>query len=293
METHTHPFNPFTLNYLAPAQSDFQHNRPKISRQNSDRANRTQSFFTEVGELNGPDHTGYFGYEEVAQHPERKNDYRQQEVADIILIGLGLAELYGITLNEERILSDAAAYARIFSIHVVEEDQPLQLATPFDKSQESDYNLLRTMLNKNVKEMKADVKAGEGIRKEKLEVVFSICYAIFYLMGLPPIKACLEKMARNDLKFLIADYQEDGVSYEQTYQNSKNTFDGFVDPNTGQRPQTGTINFYSSQEVLPAENWSTKELIPVPVLSPAEIAAYLALFETAVPEENGELELVA
>lgn len=233
---------------LQHARFNFEDDRFLLKKANAHPRKRTKAFLTEVHELNGPDKEGYFGLEAVEIHPERENDYRQQEVADIVLIGLGLSELFRVELNEAKIYEEAARLAKGLHIPVVTETQNLELAKVFSRAEEDKYEALKRQLNRAVADVTFNnLQKGEKAQKT-IERVIALCFVIFYLMGLPPIKACFEKISRNMLKYLATDYQSESGTYTVQEKRSKNTFDGPKDKVTGHRPQWGTIEFYGFYE---------------------------------------------
>ncbi len=221
----------------------------------------------EVKELNGQDKYGLFAQEEFL------GLYRQQELADIIIYLQAVYDQLAenpdeiIFLDEDLILERAATIAQAHHIAVVDLDQPLKEPIVLNQNQEATYNQLKNNLNfwaTVLDPAKADLWNGLSRTEQEMALneVMSTAFVMLYLYGLNPLKASLEKIARNLLRYdpqllqdnfsdILGDHslsqeEKDGLineRYEAAIEACKVQFDGQLD-SQGERPQLGTQQFY-------------------------------------------------
>lgn len=214
--------------------------------------------FQEIGELNGPDEDGFFA------QPENVQEHRQQEVSDIVIFTLDLydqlAEQGGVVFSDEaKILELAANIAGEYGIAPVSRADSSGEPREFGPEDDAIYKKMLTQLNQSAKIINPEYfdpwQALPNEAKEAvLNQIMANCYAIFYLLGLDPVSACEEKVARNHLKYPAELLQDDfsyiendpdmiDFLYIEAMNRCKDQFDGPKDEK-GKRPQDGTKEFY-------------------------------------------------
>lgn len=233
----------------------------------------------EIAEFNGGADTGYFA------EPENREDYRQQEVSDMVLFalsyfsGMGLdADGEPLEPNLERILWDTGEWIDGFKIAEVLMSHPPGRVEMFDAEFDEKFHALKGYLNKQAHELLAtkvvDFGVDEALKiKNILERIIAICFAIFHLMGVNPIRQVAEKIARNYYRhpanLLSIEYvppmsddlpiDERRIVIEERYRTqAKKAHDLWDGPattdangNPGPRPGDGTNDFYSEGEYRP------------------------------------------
>ena len=236
---------------LVDANENFQKDRPLMDELNANPDAVRVLLIGEIRELNG-------------HHPEYMtlNDYRQQEVADILMFVLSLAESLQIDLREKQILKLSEAVYRSYGIRPVAIGQPLALAKDFDEHAAEQYEGMKRGLAERANRL----EMTELTKKHKVEIrailegIVSDCFALYALLQVNPIRATLEKIMRNILKYQpkyfqitddireMRDQPEYYLKVRQVYaarrQLSVAAFDGEKDPVTKQRPETGSRDFY-------------------------------------------------
>lgn len=203
----------------------------------------------EIAELNGYDKEGFFA-EKV---DNRREDYRQQELSDLILFMAEISDAHELGIEEATIKRASAAVAAELEIAVVPDETPLRPVKAFNEVEEEKYQLIKDLLNEQAQDLERFVMMGPLEKKHSIETLFSIIYVAFYLLGVSPIRAAFEKLARNILKFPHKKFAlPEGLSqtelralYKTSIHEGKVLFDGEPDA-LGKSPQIGTRDFYGN-----------------------------------------------
>lgn len=249
--------NFYSLERMVLANRHFEEDRPLLKAFNHTNISHVIEMLNgEISELNGLDKSGYFSV------LENREDYRQQEVADIVLFALTAYDKVALEPSESRIWQRSSEFASLLEINVVTESTVLQEVPLFiDVQATQNYEVLKRMINQERVALDAtlEVDFADEAKKNKLiqwhlDEIMAISFCLYYLMGLHPGRAVLEKVARNMLKYQAQWFTQElldtatGDTLSQVYATqakiAKDSWDGAVDEQTGNRPGTGTADFY-------------------------------------------------
>jgi hypothetical protein len=254
------------------AHQNWQIDRPLIDKFNRSELNVALGLLSgEIDELNGGDETGIFTHENFAKNPAIKSDYRQQEISDIMVFAMTSFDEIGVEMDTEEIYARANAWADGYSFDIVEPDQTVFPLKALSTEADQTYELLKTKLNEQAAIIAA-YEGGETSKVEKaLENILVYCVAMHSLLGVDSGRAIMEKVARNMLKYpayLFKLTQEQMLwsddKLEELYDEQRGIgateFDGpkmdiEVVKEDGEkkkifdRPKTGTIKYFSPQEI--------------------------------------------
>lgn len=267
-----------TLESTNQRRSDFYRDRPLMLMQNRQDVPRLVDYFhEEVQELNGKGQEGIFAKDQF------REDYRQQEVSDIVIYALSIFETLGIEPNFDHIRMQIAEVSLENNIKPVSEETPLGPVMLFDGGLENGPKAAKyEQLKHTLKETAAQISASQSneVIVKALEQVIAISFNIYYLIGVPPLRSIEEKLSRNMLKYIaelfsIAYLQMASLNGEVITKDNFRTakydpeklsevfarqraiaidqFDGPKDEN-GVRPLTGTNDFYGLYERLMSQS---------------------------------------
>lgn len=206
-----HQVMTLALPVLAEANSSFVADREIICRYNKNNlAELVRLFVTEVREFNGGDHEGYFS------HPENYADYCQQEVSDIIIFGLQLFDF----LTERELLegrptiedfeADILASARTMAseLQVLPVDPRTQMHKPQNLEgfkSKVEYDGVRSQMTKRAEHISLQQDQPEQMYKT-LVYVLACTYVLQWMLQLDPVRAGMEKVARNIVLYSAKDW---------------------------------------------------------------------------------------
>jgi hypothetical protein len=251
------------------AHVDWQTDRPLIDKFNhSDLKVALKLLGDEIEELNGGDHAGIFSGENIEKDHRTREDYRQQEIADILVFGMTAFDEMGLEIPTTNIYEKVAKIAAEFHFSLPEVGKPMARPEALNVDQNDVYQLLRELLNDEAKFL---LNYDDSKREQLptiLEDVLAYAVAMHSLIGVDSGKAVIEKVARNMIKYPASKFAlpEGDLSPEQLeafYHRQRalcaTEFDGEyvkeLDEHTGEeksgkgeRPKTGTTEFYSPLE---------------------------------------------
>lgn len=152
----------------------------------------------EVRELNGRDKKGLFA------EPGRREDYRQQEAADIALFCLTMAGSIGIDLRTHELQKVVDAHVHKYGIAPVTTDTAMHMPPemPAGSWEEATYEHIKAELNGSATKLgRLDLHRERDRVRAVLYELLGACFALYYLFGLDPYRAVREKIVRNELKY--------------------------------------------------------------------------------------------
>lgn len=218
-----------------------------------------QLLHTEVSELNGVAKRGYFS------NPEFLTEYRQQELADILIFMQYIYRLISrksggtVLPDEENVLKLAKQYVN-----------SQELLHGSENSQEFHFKKLNELLVEAAAVVSPDnwqawLEKPVEAQAQDLDEMAAIIYALFGTLEKNPFQASMEKIARNHLLYppdiLSDDYSDilaaNGLSQEQKLEFIKRRYDALVKvcklifdgrKIKGERGEYGTRFFYAPPE---------------------------------------------
>lgn len=241
----------------------WQQDRPLIDKFNHLSVEDSLELLTgEIEELNGGDKTGVFAKKNIERNHRTREDYRQQEISDILIFAMGTFDSLGAEIPAESTYSRAEDLAHQLKFELVEPGRPMTNPKALNWWQNRKYLRLRQLLNDQVEFLvnHKDDHDHEEL-KEVLENVLVYAVAMHSLIGVDSSKAIFEKLARNMLKYpafmfmlseaekLLPDSELRKLYKEWRFQ-AADLFDGPQDPKTEERPKTGTGEFYTQEPEL-------------------------------------------
>lgn len=250
------------------AHVDWQTDRPLIDKFNhSDLKVALKLLGDEIEELNGGDHSGIFSSTNIEADHQTREDYRQQEISDIIVFGMTAFDEMGLEIPTANIYKKAAKIADEFKFTLPEAGKQMARPEALDNDQDDVYQLLRELLNDEAKFLlNYDDEKREQLPMI-LEDVLAYAVAMHSLMGVDSGKAVIEKVARNMIKYpafmfalpegdlapeeLEAFYHQQralcATLFDGEFVKEIDEFTGEEKEGKGERPKTGTSEFYSPQ----------------------------------------------
>lgn len=263
------------------AHLNWQVDRPLIDKFNhSDLKVALKLLGDEIEELNGGDHTGIFSEENIKADHRLREDYRQQEIADIVVFAMTSFDELGLEIPTDRIYDQAEEVASHFNFKIVEAGLAMKNPAALTEAQNDAYLSLRALLNHEADFLLSYEESKRDLLPVVLENVLVYAVAMHSLIGVDTGKAVLEKVARNMLKypaamFALPEEELDVYELEKTYHEKRaeaaTLFDGpkqeyelidgeyqvldrsrqvALNPDNviEDRPKTGTTEFYAPQE---------------------------------------------
>lgn len=195
------------LRLLFKAQEDFYADRPVMNLHNSNLTNVAALLVNEINELNGH-----------AEDGMTLEKYREQEIADIVWFALGVCRQFGEFPNPAYLSGVVAEFG--LTVPTVEWADP----QPLSQDDEARYQSIKTELvseaqtlqNINTRRHLLLMSEGEQTGTvHHLHRVLGLSWALFSLLGVNPIDATIEKMARNHAKHTANLYQDTSRTYPQ------------------------------------------------------------------------------
>jgi len=243
---------------------DWQIDRPLIDKFNRSELKVALGLLSdEIDELNGGDHTGIFTKENFKKNPRIKSDYRQQEISDIMVFAMTSFDKLDMKIDADQIYARANAWANEHSFQIVSPEDTLLPPQALSGEADQTYELLKKKLNEQAAII-SNYDGGDTTQvAQSLESILVYCTAMHSLLGVDSGKAIMEKVARNMIKYPafmfklpIKDMtaEELEAHYHRVRKESATEFDGKFDPELGDKPKTGTSEFYAPQEILEEEN---------------------------------------
>lgn len=275
------------------AHVNWQVDRPLIDKFNhSDLKVALKLLGGEIEELNGGDKTGIFSAANIENDHRLREDYRQQEIADIIIFAMTSFDELGQEINTAGIYEGAQRVASSLNFDLVKPGRPMDYPKALSPEKNQIYLELRQRLN-----IEADfLLSYDGAQPELLQVVLEnvLIYAVAMhsLLGVDSGRAVLEKVARNMLKYPAQMFElpEGNLSpealereYDQRRAEAARIFDGelgeyelidgkyqpldrskqaVLDPENViiDRPKTGTNAFYQRPEIITYERGEVRQI---------------------------------
>lgn len=207
---------------VAKAQTDFYQDRPAILEFNRKGGNDLQLLTDEVQELQDPPEYGLSPAE-----------YRSQELSDVWLFARNMLNRYDSEVDEEYVFRRCL--------------QLIGLVSPAKEKEidqaESVYQEILARLNTVVEDLTKCCSEGKKSPQllEGLQEVIAHTTALFHLIGKDPAQACMDKIARNMLKYESSSLGK-GVAYEVAAPQIKEEW----------RRRRGDETFFASEESLPS-----------------------------------------
>ncbi|MCL4208576.1 hypothetical protein KJZ63_03005 [Patescibacteria group bacterium] len=240
------------------AHIDWQTDRPLIDKFNhSDLKVALKLLGDEIEELNGGDHSGIFSAENIKKDHRTREDYRQQEISDILVFGMTAFDEMGLAIPIDSIYAKVGQIAQRFQFDLPEVGKPMDRPEALSDEKNKVYQILRQLLNDEAE----FVLSFDDSKREKLptvlEDILAYSIAMHSLIGVDSGKAVIEKIARNMIKYPASMFalpkeelspEELEAFYHRQRKISATLFDGEVDQTTGERPKKGTGEFYQPQE---------------------------------------------
>lgn len=252
------------------AHIDWQTDRPLIDKFNhSDLKVALKLLGDEIGELNGGDHSGIFSSENIQKDHRTREDYRQQEVSDILVFGMTAFDEMGLEIPTANIYEKVASIARVFDFELPEADKPMERPEALSDDKNKIYGNLKDLLNKEAEFLFSYDDSKKDLLPEVLENLLAYGIAMHSLIGVDSGKAVIEKVARNMIKYPASMFalpegemtlEELEAFYNRQRKLCATLFDGEVEDETGERPKTGTSEFYRPLET---EKIELGELRPI------------------------------
>ncbi len=239
------------------AHVDWQTDRPLIDKFNhSDLKVALRLLGDEIEELNGGDHAGIFAKENIEKDHRTREDYRQQEISDILVFGMTAFDEMGLEIPTANIYKKVAKIASEFNFSIPEAGKSMDRPEALNSDQNDVYQILRELLNDEAQLLlNYDDEKREQLPMI-LEDVLAYAVAMHSLIGVDSGKAVIEKVARNMIKYPASKFalpegdltpEELEAFYHKQRALCATEFDGEYDGELGERPKTGTTEFYSPQ----------------------------------------------
>lgn len=260
------------FNFAHFSHKKWQEERPLIDMFNHSELKVTLGLLSgEIDELNGGDTVGIFSKINIEDDHLLREDYRQQEVSDIVIFLMSIFDELGETINIESIYNRAEVLSGEHGFGLVSSDETTFSPKAMEDDQNITYGILKDGLNKyaNIISQYDTRSRDRGHLINALEGILVHCVATHSLIGVNSAKAVLEKVERNHIKYpafmfqlteaemLLSD-DELKILYDERRAQCATDFDGpvmdiEVDDDTApsgkniikERPKTGTTEFYS------------------------------------------------
>jgi len=263
------------------AHIDWQTDRPLIDKFNhSDLKVALKLLGDEIEELNGGDHAGIFSADNIQKDHQTREDYRQQEVSDILVFGMTAFDEIGLEIPTASIYKKVASIANEFGFNLPEAGKPMERPEALSDDENKIYESLKHLLNKEAEFLFSYDDSKKDQLPEFLENLLAYGVAMHSLIGVDSGKAVIEKVARNMVKypasmFALPEGEMTLEELEKYYHTQRDLcatlFDGEfikkIDEETGEeekgkgeRPKTGTSEFY---QPLSTEKIELGELRPI------------------------------
>lgn len=218
----------------------------------------------EIEELNGGDKLGIFSKENIKKNPDVREDYRQQEISDIIVFAMTTFDELGVKISWENIEVEIDCLMVEYGFSAPPENMVMGKPPALDAAGNEIYLKLRGFLNDEAQILKDFGAKNLEQLPRILEKILVYCVAMHSLIGVDSAAAVLEKVARNMIKYpaaLFALTAEEKllpievlqVRYDLLRAACAADFDGAKDPETGARPKTGTGKFYGENKLPEAD----------------------------------------
>lgn len=167
---------------VAEAQNNFYQDRPSVLRFNRQGQNDVSLLATEVEELQGEPEYGL-----------SLEDYRAQELSDVWLFARNMLSRLHSEVDEQYIFRRCLQL--IGTVSPAPEQEVSQL--------ENVYQDILSRLNALMQELKECCSAGKESAQliTGLQEIVAHTTALFFLIGKEPVDSCMEKIARNMLKY--------------------------------------------------------------------------------------------
>lgn len=236
------------------AHIDWQTDRPLIDKFNhSDLKVALRLLGGEIEELNGGDHAGIFSSTNIEKDHRTREDYRQQEVSDILVFGMTAFDEIGLEIPTANIYEKVASIANVFGFDLPEVGKPMERPEALSDDENQIYENLKHLLNKEAEFLFTYDDSKKDQLPEVLENLLAYGVAMHSLIGVDSGKAVIEKVARNMIKYPAHMFalpegdltlEELEAFYHRQRKLCATLFDGEVDEETDERPKTGTTEFY-------------------------------------------------
>lgn len=292
------------------AHIDWQVDRPLIDKFNhSDLQVALKLLGGEIEELNGGDKVGIFSKKNIEHDHRLREDYRQQEISDIIVFAMTVFDEMGIEVPAEAVYQQATAITHLFNFQMVDQDKPMSQPEPLTEKQNRLYGILKGRLNNQASLLKTSFASGSGENHAELKAaltnILAHAVAMHSLLGVDSGRAVLEKVARNMLKYpawMFGLPEEDLTLeeleklYHEKRSEAADLFDGpeaeyqlingeyrpvdrgkeaILDPDNliVGRPKTGTTEFYGQPEEVAKHDHSEARPIGIWYRAAAQVIA--------------------
>jgi hypothetical protein len=254
------------------AHINWQEDRPLIDEFNhSDIRVALDLLYDEIDELNGGDEVGLFSKDNIREDHVLREDYRQQEISDIIVFVFTAYDKLGEEVDMASVESRVTALAGEYQFNIPEpalgQFPPKALTEPKNDV----YKTLRQKLNDEAEKVKAfnpETDTQESLI-QSLESILVYTVAMHSLIGVNSSKAVMEKIARNIIKYPANRFampegdltdEELKAHYDAERTACSEEFEGEYDPELGDRPKTGTTEFYVVPEPIEYEPGEARQI---------------------------------
>lgn len=236
------------FNYAHFSHRKWQLERPLIE-ENNTFAEVLDLLGPEIDELNGGDKEGVFSKDNIKSDHGLREDYRQQEISDIIIFVMSVFDTMDRKIKVEEVFSKSGQLLNNYELSLATPEQTQLPPQALSDSENETYLILRQELN-NQAELLKQFDQQTGNREyltQILEEVLVYCIAMHSLMGINSSKAVLEKVERNHIKYPEQFFQKsEGQSYSDKRKEVNRNFntERFPGGEIGDRPKAGTYEYY-------------------------------------------------